>query len=162
MSRLSLYCVILPIVFAAFAINVACGQTKQETKDFLVTKYNTNVQGQWVTVAFEGDVMIVESRQLTDGKVRLNLRQKVALKDLNPRRVVVDIKPENSVHTVRVDTTDLKKTATTTFFDGDKDSKLNFVSFYNCRPDERNTRQIAKALEHLISLCGGKAELFED
>ena len=148
--------------------------SKEETKEFLTKKltWNDRYDDLWI-VEFEGDTLILKRRsQLSETQHYLRLS------DLNPNRVSYDTFEDcgRSVFRLALCVTDSdssqveyrnyqRKKVGKEFklferkINPGNTSRLGYPFLVR---DAHTARQAQKALVHLIKLCGGKAELFDD
>lgn len=154
------------ICYAAISVclsSAVFGQSKDETKKFLSEK------GTWTeryadgsgqrdhTVSFDGDSLVTTrvSKGTKTGDVWAD-KYTVKLADINPARIevrgnVVDLKCRDG----KVVANECRRGTSAV----EKCELLGWEIFVR---DERDARRIGKALVHLVTMHGGKADLFDD
>ena len=148
----------------------AASPSKEETKQFLIKKCKARmpdvvleifgVMHRELELDFVGDTMTVTLKESWKDVVS-KFTCSVPLTDLNPSRVTIGDGPQQAYSYVKFQTTgditfQLKHTSNQGSDDDWTRNKHNFPV------KNEDAEQIAKALTHLIKLCGGKSELFED
>lgn len=164
-------------VLAVFSLaNPVFAQSKDETKQFLIEKCKLQVSNLGVgggtsfhEVFFEKGETIVQRTKFRASDLSWDRDYRVSLKELNPKRVKVEkleaSGPFPAIYFVTAEVTGKKSKVIRhlkiyTKPTEEKTERTCDICIEGC--DERDARQIAKALTHLIKECGGKPELFDD
>ncbi len=156
------------VTTAILCINVpASGQTKEETKKFLVekceSKWSDNAGNYVESVSFDGDTFVITHKcyDKSTGKIKSLIIDTGKLADLNPNQVSTDYNDATNYSDVWVNVTGKKQKITRKHVSGSTSTfTLSGASAWGL--DQRTAAQVNKAFRHLITLCDGKGELFEE
>jgi hypothetical protein len=147
-------------------------QTKEETKDFLLEKATIKFTDipfpndspkyrvdYTQSLKLEKDLLVVtKSGRHYNGKYKTSESIcTVYLKDLNPKRVTVD-----SSQVVFHTTENQKRVRSIDKYDGKTSTDYHTDLFGIMFENERMAKRAANAFAHLITICGGKGDRFDD
>ena len=153
--------------------SMAYCQSKKETKTFLKEKYAVR---QWKNPRPNVNFEVRRELDFVDDKLVLiyesrsnrgteNSESHFALSALNPNNIeIMDDRHRAGWKQLYLFSTDSKKKQFPVkgFRDGKHYSYMSSGNaVLNLEADDRTMRQLAHAFKHLITLCGGKGELFE-
>jgi hypothetical protein len=171
MNRVLSSCLLVAFAALLFAcVPAHAGEpTAEETKDFIVRKATFEDQPNYTKheISFENDTFVsVATSGILTTTSGCAFTYKVNLAYLNPKRITLR-------HQQRTDSTPGPDVICLFTTNGDKKVRCDLnvggkVTTDYCAafpievPEGKTARQIVAALEHLITLSGGKAELFED
>ena len=169
MSRTKLILCLFVVTYLSVGSTAYC-QSKEETKKFLQKKlsYSSNSGTHNLTerVTFKGDKLVYKKSYYRndDKQLETSYEHTMDLADLNPKRVIFKAAEAPYRHGwIKLCTTDDKQAIFC-----ERWSEREGKKRYDPGTDvditvlARNADQAVRALRHLIKLCGGKSELFED